>query len=533
MKNYNDEVKVRLGLTINVKNDEYIDDTFKQNSNDENYLLYLSKLFSIKVFDYKIKLEKLYGAISINEIENSGCLLFESNDKLICLVYDPIKYFNYDYLFVFNNKEIIKYLVTEKEWIKYKEMARLSDVEKNYESFEINKISELKEETEFYYNEITSSPIVMMVNHWIEKSIILGASDIHFEPGKISGKVRIRLDGKLKIIDTINNDGYDEVITRIKVISGLDISKKLEPQDGKCIMKINKVDYDLRISSIPTILGEKIVLRILNKETLNTDFKNLNYLPEEEEMVKELLKQKSGIILITGPTGCGKTTTLYTYLKELIEEDNNIITVEDPVEYSFEGINQIQVNNVAGLTFSKSLRSILRQDPNIIMIGEIRDEETAQIACRGAISGHLVLSTLHTNSAIDAVTRLLDMGIPRYLVTSALRAVISQRLVRKLCPLCKVKMVPTNDVIKKLNLTPGTVIFSKGGCENCYNTGYKGRILLSEILIVDDNLRELISQNVSMRKLENYARKNNMIFLEEKWQAAIMCGLTTLEEKMH
>lgn len=532
MRNYNEMIIEKLNLIVDSSIDNYVDVILKNNT-DETYLNYISKIFNIEIFDYKIKLDKLFVGITISEMEKSGCLLYESEDKIICLMYDPINYFNYDYLFLFINQNIKMYLISEKEWFKLKEMARLNDVEKNYESFEINKVNELKEETEFVYNEVTSSPIVMMVNHWIEKSIVLGASDIHFEPGKLTGKLRVRLDGKLKQIDTINMDGYDEVVTRIKVISGLDISKKLEPQDGKCVIKINKIDYDLRISTIPTILGEKIVLRILNKETLNTDFKNLNYLPEEEYLIKDLLKEKSGIILITGPTGCGKTTTLYTYLKELINEDNNIITVEDPVEYSFEGINQIQVNNVAGLSFSKSLRSILRQDPNIIMIGEIRDEETAQIACRAAISGHLVLSTLHTNSSIDAVTRLLDMGIPRYLVTSALRAVISQRLVRKLCPLCKKKITPSNEVIKKLNLTPGTQIFSKGGCENCYNTGYKGRILLSEILIIDDNLRELISQSATTRKLENYARKNNMIFLDEKWQAAVMCGLTTVEEKMH
>ena len=225
-------------------------------------------------------------------------------------------------------------------------------------------------------------------------------------------------------------------------------------------------------------------------------------------------------------------------LKNCIESavvmcQGNIITVEDPVEYTIEGINQIQVNNNSGLTFSKALRSILRQDPNIIMIGEIRDEETAQIACRAAISGHLVLSTLHTNSSIDAITRLLDMGIPRYLVTSALRAVISQRLVRRLCPICKKKFVPSNEINKKFHLTPGTILFNKGGCENCYYTGYKGRMLLSEILIVDDNFKELISNLATTKKLENYARKNGMIFLEEKYQAAVMSGNTTIEEKMH
>lgn len=535
MKNYNNEIKNKFMLdSLNLSNElKYIDLILKERVDDATYLNYLSVICKIPVFDYKIKLEKLYNGVSINIMEEHGCLIYENRDCLICLLYNPIIYYNIDFLTLYSNKDIVKYIISEKEWYKYKEIARLSDVEKSFENFSINQVSELKEEVMFHYNEVSSSPIVMMVNHWIEKSIVLGASDIHFEPGKVSGKVRVRLDGKLKVLDSINMDGYDEVITRIKVISGLDISKKMEPQDGKYIMSVNKTYYDLRISSVPTILGEKIVLRILNREALNSDFKKLNYLPEEEELVKDLLKEKSGLILITGPTGSGKTTTLYTYLKELINESNNIITVEDPVEYTIEGINQIQVNNIAGLTFAKSLRSILRQDPNIIMIGEIRDEETAQIACRAAISGHLVLSTLHTNSSIDAITRLLDMGIPRYLVTSALKAVISQRLVRKLCPICKKKMTPTSDVIKKFCLTPGTIIFNKGGCENCYNTGYKGRILLSEILVLDDNLRELIAQSATIRKLENYAKKNNMIFLEEKWFSAIMSGNTTIEERIN
>lgn len=530
MDNYNEYLISKYYDLFDECKDKYIDDTLYK---DDNYLFKLSVITKIPVFDYSYKLDVLYPNVSIDLMEKCGCLLYVVNSEIIGVMINPIRYYNYNILFLGIEKEIKLFLIKEEDFNKYKDIARLSSVEKHYESFDINKETKIKEEVVFHYTEVSSSPVVMMVNHWLEKSIVLGASDIHFEPSVDKGKIRIRLDGKLKVIDYINMDSYDEVVTRIKVISNLDIAKKLEPQDGKCVLNVNKVNYDLRISTLPTILGEKVVIRILSKENLKLQFKKLNYFPEEEELVKDLLKEKSGIILITGPTGCGKTSTLYTFLNELISEENNIVTVEDPVEYTIEGINQIQVNNYSGLTFSKVLRSILRQDPNIIMIGEIRDEETAQIACRAAISGHLVLSTLHTNSSIDAITRLLDMGIPRYLVTSALRAVISQRLVRRLCPICKKKMVPTSEVYKKFHLTAGTVIFSKGGCENCYYTGYKGRMLLSEILIVDDNLKELIATQATTKKLENYAKKNGMIFLEEKYHAAVMSGNTTIEEKIN
>ena len=506
--------------------EDYIDLVYQSdNIHDEVDLLNLySSITGIPIYDYQLKLINLYNGVSIELMSEYECLVYVVDDYLVGLICNPYNSYNYNNLIVGANREIKLYLITKKEWEKYYNIANVMANEQNYSEYEVNNpIQLVKETSEIVYNEVSSAPIVQMVNHWIEKAIVLEASDIHFEPLEDKGIIRIRLDGKLKNMDEINIDSYDEVLTRIKVISSLDITKKIEPQDGKFILTVSDKKYDIRVSTIPTVLGEKIVLRILNHDELHVDFSNLNYTSEEEEKIKSLLTSSSGVILVTGPTGCGKTTTLYTYLMELVSEANNIVTVEDPVEYTIKGINQIQVNQMAGLTFASILRSILRQDPNIIMVGEIRDEETAQIAMRAAISGHLVLSTLHTNSAVGAITRLLDMGIPKYLVSSGISAIISQRLVRKLCPKCKNIIVSDNN----------EVLYEKRGCQHCYNTGYKGRILLSEILVLDDNLKEMISSGATERKMETYARKNKMITLSEKLDNAVKCGLTTKDEKLH
>lgn len=515
--------------------DEYLDLIINNSDNycDSDLIELYSILYNIPIYNYTLNLNKLFSDVSIDLMEECECLLYEVDDYLVGLICDPYLSYNYQNLIVSTCKELKLCLVTRKEWNKYYEIAIITDNEKNFSNYDVNNpVQLIKEESRITYDEISSAPIVQMVKHWIEKSIVLDASDIHFEPLEDKGIIRIRLDGKLKIMDEINIDSYDEVLTRIKVMAQLDITKKIEPQDGKFYFEINDKKYDIRVSTIPTILGEKMVLRILNKAELQVDFANLNYSKEEETLLKKILKTSSGVILVTGPTGCGKTTTLYTFLMELINESNNIVTVEDPVEFTIKGINQIQVNQMAGITFASALRSILRQDPNIIMIGEIRDEETAQIAMRAAISGHLVLTTLHTNSAVGAITRLLDMGIPKYLVSSGITAIISQRLVRKLCPKCKKKIDKLTNEKKSLS-NFGENTYEKGGCEHCYNTGYKGRVLLSEILVLDDHIKEMISSGATERKIETYARKNNMITLNEKWKQAINSGLTTKEENMH
>lgn len=483
-------------------------------------------------YDYHLKLDKVWNEVSLEWMFEHGCLIYEDCFQLIALIYDEFTFYVASELFVTSTSKFHVYLINKDEWTKKYELLKLMGKERyNYSKYsEKLQPKVVNEETEIKYDELDTSPIVQMVNIWIEKAIILGASDIHIEPHNNDSIIRIRLDGKLTDMDKIRKELYDEVVARIKIMASLDITKKMLPQDGKISYRLNDNDYDLRVSAIPTVLGEKIVVRILDKMRLNTNFSSLNYNVNEEKIIKSVLAEKSGMILVTGPTGCGKTTTMYTFLKELNTRESNIVTIEDPVEYTLEGINQIQVNQIAGLTFASALRSILRQDPNIIMVGEIRDEETAQIAMRAALSGHLVISTLHTTSSVGAITRLLDMGIPRYLLSSALRVVICQRLVEKLCPKCKIVTQVSSEVRREFGIGDDIKLYKKGGCQYCFNTGYKGRLLLSEVLEVDDKVREMILSDAGERKIETYARKKNMILLSEKHQKAVVDGITTIEE---
>ena len=483
-------------------------------------------------YNYHLNLDKIWNEVSLDWMYEHGCLIYEDCFQLIALIYDEFAYYTSCELFVTSPSEFHIYLLSKDEWIKKYELLKLMGKERyNYSKYsEKLEPKVLNEEPKIEYQEIDTSPVVQMVNIWIEKAIVLGASDIHIEPHANESVIRIRLDGKLTEMDKIRKDLYEEVLARIKIMASLDITKKMLPQDGKLKYQIKDKDYDLRVSAVPTVLGEKIVIRVLDKMRLYANFNNLNYTNNEEKIIKSLLSEKSGMILVTGPTGCGKTTTMYTFLNELNKQDSNIVTIEDPVEYTIDGINQIQVNQQAGLTFAGALRSILRQDPNVIMIGEIRDEETAQIAMRAALSGHLVISTLHTTSSIGAITRLLDMGIPKYLVSSALKVVICQRLVEVLCPKCKEEMKVNPDLRQKLEVDGDVKLYKKRGCQYCFNTGYKGRLLLSEVLEVDDKIKEMILSEASEKKIELYAKKNKMILLSEKHKKAVIDGITTIEE---
>lgn len=485
----------------------------------------------IKKYKYNYKLDKLWNEVSLDYMYDVHCLIYEENRKLICLLYDKFDYYNSLQLFVTSTKEHEFFLVTKADWDKQYNLLTLMGKEKyDYCNNIDTSYQVLNEKQVVNYELVEDSPTVKMVNIWIEKAIILGASDIHIESRVNDAIIRIRLDGSLKIMDKISKESYDEILSRIKIMASLDITKKLLPQDGKINYKIKKHEYDLRVSTIPTVLGEKIVIRILDKLNLQSSMNILNYNEVEKALIETILREKSGMILVTGPTGSGKTTTMYTFLNELNDEANNIVTIEDPVEYTINGVNQIQVNQLAGLSFSEALRSILRQDPNIMMIGEIRDEETAHIAMRAALSGHLVISTLHTTTSFSAISRLLDMGIPRYLVSSALRVVICQRLVKKLCPNCKKEVALTKEQTKELNVSDNLRIYEKRGCEYCFNTGYKGRILLSEILMIDDKIKDLILNESSEKKIESYAIKNGMVLLKDKKNSEIIKGNIDFQE---
>lgn len=343
-------------------------------------------------------------------------------------------------------------------------------------------------------SDVANAPAVRFIDSTLEEAVKVGASDIHVEPSEKKVNVRYRIDGDLHEQATFDISFFPAVSTRIKILSGIDIAEKRIPQDGHITKIIDGEKYDFRVSTLPTIHGEKFVIRVLDKKIFSLSLDELRFAKEATETISKVLHHPHGIILLTGPTGSGKTTTLYSFLRELNKPNVNIVTIEDPVEFSMDSINQIQINNKADLTFASALRSILRQDPDIIMVGEIRDEETAQIAIRAAITGHLVLSTLHTNEAPGAVTRLIDMGVPSYLVSDALVAVISQRLLKRLCPHCKKPVLTTPDQRRALGLKEDATIYEPNGCPYCNNTGYRGRLAVHEIMYLNDDLRAVISE---------------------------------------
>lgn len=378
---------------------------------------------------------------------------------------------------------------------------------------------------------VQDAPAVKFVDSIIREALPLKASDIHIEPNSEKVVIRYRIDGDLIKWMEFPLASYQEISARIKILSGIDIAEKRIPQDGHLTMNINGEDVNFRVSTLPTINGEKFVIRILDNKIFSYSLKQLNFSKTAYKLIEKILSHPHGIILLTGPTGSGKTTTLYAFLRELNNGKNNIVTIEDPVEFAMDGINQIQVNKKANLTFASSLRSILRQDPDVVMVGEIRDEETAQIATRAAITGHLVLSTLHTNDATGAVIRLMDMGIPQYLVGDAMVAVLSQRLVKRLCPHCRKKVKTSKSAMKALNLKKPRDIFKPQGCPYCGGTGYRGRVAVHEILYLDKNFKEQIeNQEVNFEVLKTLAKQNGMISLSDACKEYVLNGTTSLDE---
>lgn len=378
---------------------------------------------------------------------------------------------------------------------------------------------------------VLNAPAVRLVDSIIKEAIPARASDIHVEPYEKEVIVRYRIDGDLIDRVSFSIDSFPAVAARIKILSDINIAERRVPQDGHIRMSINGKEYDFRVSSIPTIHGEKFVIRILDKSIFALSRKELGFTPQANKMIDQIIDKPHGIVLLTGPTGCGKTTTLYAFLRELNKSSKNTITVEDPVEYSMPRVNQIQINTKANMTFANALRSILRQDPDIIMVGEIRDEETAQIAIRAAITGHLVLSTLHTNDAAGAILRLVDMGIPDYLVSDAVVGIISQRLVKKLCPVCKKKVKTTPQEMKILGLDAPTYIYKPSGCNYCNNTGYRGRTAVHEIMIMNDEMRDaLISKKASLETIKALAAKNGTVSLFDAAKQLVIDGTTSIDE---
>ena len=399
--------------------------------------------------------------------------------------------------------------------------------------YQLEHADELREEEESASSaEVDNAPIVKIVRTMLEQAIRQGASDIHIEPLERNLRIRYRIDGALREVMDYNTTLLPAMVARVKIMSGLDISEKRKPQDGRLTLQVDNREYDVRVSVLPTVFGEKTVMRLTAKDGLSREKKYLGLTPEDEERLDGILKNPHGIILVTGPTGSGKSTTCYTVLSELNREEVNIITVEDPVEANVDGVNQVQVNVKADLTFANALRSILRQDPDIIMIGEIRDGETAGIAVKASITGHLVISTLHTNSTAASITRLIDMGVEPYLIGDSVVGIIAQRLVRKLCPKCR-KAREATDQEKKLLMVPASMpqtVYEPVGCEDCGGIGYRGRTAIYEIMPVTAKLRNRIHDKVTADELQEIAVSEGMSTLRMAAAKKVKEGITSCAE---
>jgi type IV pilus assembly protein PilB len=388
----------------------------------------------------------------------------------------------------------------------------------------------------FGTEEEAEAPIVKFVTFIIDEAVKTRASDIHIEPLSNKTRIRYRIDGVCQEVHSITRRIHEALISRIKILSNIDITEKRKPQDGRISSEVGEKPIDIRVSTIPTTCGESIVMRILEKSTVLVQLKNMGFSDRDYNSFKSILKKPNGIFLVTGPTGSGKSTTLYASLNEVDRSENKIITVEDPIEYNLTGINQCQVNERIGLTFPSILRAVLRQDPNIIVIGEIRDVETAEIAVTSSLTGHLVMSTLHTNDAPSAITRLVDMGIKPFLISSSIQAILAQRLVRVICPKCKVPYKVEKDILESLNIDSVDIEnreFCYGaGCKYCNKTGYRGRKPIFEFMNINTELRDAIFNNMTTNELRKIAHSNGMVTLAEDGLRLARAQITTLEEVM-
>ncbi|MDQ6961844.1 MAG: type II/IV secretion system protein [Mariprofundaceae bacterium] len=382
-------------------------------------------------------------------------------------------------------------------------------------------------------NDAAASPVIKMVNSIFSQAIKIGSSDIHIEAGLKQSVVRLRVDGRLRPALHFPTKAHTLIVSRIKIMSQLDISNTRTPQDGRSAVKLWGKKLDLRVSTLPSVHGEKIVIRILDKSGLSLDLDLLGFEETAYARVQDCIARPTGAVLVTGPTGSGKTTTLYSFLHHINSDETNIVTVEDPVEFQIKGINQVQVNVKAGMTFAAALRSILRQDPDIVMLGEIRDKETSHIAVHAAQTGHLVLSTLHTNDAVATVSRLVEMGLEPTTLAASLNLIVAQRLLRRLCPHCKKEAPITDELKKRYDIPDNIVFYAPNGCKKCFNIGYRGRMGAHEVLFMNDRLREMISNESTEKDLVLAAREEGMYTLFEDAMNKALSGVTSLDEVLH
>lgn len=479
------------------------------------------------------------GLVSVDLLKKYTCIPFELdpyNANILHLAMaDPMDMMAIDDISIVTNLQVEPYIATTRDirtaidrWYGASEtLDAARRFTKEREQLRVN----TGEETGA---DVSDAPIVQLVRSLLEQAIRQRASDVHIEALESKVRVRYRIDGALYEKMVYDNSLLPAISTRIKIMGGMDISEKRKPQDGRLTIMVDRQEYDIRISSVPTVHGEKIVMRISSKLSLTKNKKELGLAPDELKRFDHMLSAPYGIIFVTGPTGSGKSTTLYTALSELNKEAVNIVTVEDPVEADIEGINQIQVNNKVNLTFASALRSILRQDPDIIMIGEIRDRETAGIAVQASITGHLVVSTLHTNNAAGTLNRMADMGVERYLIADSVVGVIAQRLVRKLCPHCRKKRLATEEEkrLLKQDTYKEMEIYEPTGCDLCNHTGYFGRTGVFEIMEVNEEIRDLIAEGGSSEELENAAKRAGMCTLHDNGIRYVLEGITSIEEML-
>ncbi|MCX8001836.1 MAG: ATPase, T2SS/T4P/T4SS family [Anoxybacillus mongoliensis] len=454
--------------------------------------------------------------------------LKQEGDRLFVAMADPMDFFAIDDLRLSTGFHIEVAIASKDDILRA--INKYYDIDDSVEEFlNIASVQEPREQEKLVEDD---SPIVRLVNQILQMAVEQRASDIHIDPHETKVVIRYRIDGILRTERALPKHMQGMLTARIKILANMDITEHRVPQDGRIKMNIDFHPIDLRVSTLPTIYGEKIVMRVLDLGATLNDLNKLGFNKLNLQRFIQLIEQPTGIVLITGPTGSGKSSTLYAALNRLNGEHVNIITIEDPVEYQLEGVNQIQVNPNVGMTFAEGLRSILRQDPNIIMVGEIRDRETAEVAIRASLTGHLVLSTLHTNDALSTVARLIDMGVEPFLVATSLSGVVSQRLVRRVCRDCQTEHEPTKreiDIFARRGLKIEKVMRGRG-CPTCNMTGYKGRIALHELMVMSDDMRKVILNGEPLSKLRELAIKNKMIFLIDDGLLKVKQGLTTTEE---
>ncbi|OQZ01300.1 MAG: type II secretion system protein GspE [Candidatus Brocadia sp. UTAMX1] len=497
---------------------------------EEDLRLAYSKLLQIPVWEKKKddRYPLIENVPKVFLMANRVLPLCLNNGVLEIALADPQDSLLAETIALATNKEIRIFAGCEKDILASLETMYEGEVKEEEDG--MTSSIEVKDDVEHLRDMASEAPVIRLVNSILTKAIEIGASDIHLELFEKNTRLRYRTDGVLQELAPPPRELYNAIISRIKIMSKLNIAEKRLPQDGRIKMKVAGKEVDLRVSIIPMNYGEGVVMRILDRTTVTLDLEKLGFNQEFLVKFRKMVSKPEGMLLVTGPTGSGKTTTLYAVLKELVSPEIKIITVEDPVEYSMEGVNQIQVNPQINLTFASGLRSILRHDPDVVLIGEIRDRETASIAIQASLTGHLVLSTLHTNDSASAFTRLMDMGIEDYLISSCIIGVLAQRLVRKICGKCREAFVPGNDLRQTLKMAAGEYLYRPKGCDECSNTGFKGRKCIAEFLCVDDAIRRLILAHKDSGEIMKEAVRGGTKSLWVDGLESVRRGETTLEE---